>query len=38
MPIRTFTVGVAALVWAVPAAAQQRVTMEFGAFTSAAPF
>jgi outer membrane protein OmpA-like peptidoglycan-associated protein len=38
MSIRAFTVGVAALVWAVPAAAQQRGTMEFGAFGSAASF
>lgn len=38
MSIRAFTVGVAALVLAVPAAAQQRGTMEFGAFASAASF
>ena len=38
MSIRAFTVGVAALVWAVPAAAQQRGTMELGAFASAASF
>ena len=38
MSIRTFTVGVAALLMAVPAAAQQRGTMEFGAFGSAASF
>jgi len=38
MSIRTFMVGVAALVLAVPAAAQQRGTMEFGAFGSAASF
>ncbi|HEU4988966.1 MAG TPA: OmpA family protein [Gemmatimonadaceae bacterium] len=38
MSIRAFTVGVAALVWAVPAIAQQRGTMEFGAFGSAASF
>lgn len=38
MLIRTFTVCVAALVLAVPAAAQQRGTMEFGAFGSAASF
>jgi outer membrane protein OmpA-like peptidoglycan-associated protein len=38
MSIRAFTVGVAALVWAVPAVAQQRGTMEFGAFGSAASF
>ncbi|HET9011787.1 MAG TPA: outer membrane beta-barrel protein [Gemmatimonadaceae bacterium] len=31
-------VGLAALAWAVPAAAQQRGTMEFGAFGSAATF
>ncbi len=38
MSVRAITVGVAALVWAVPAAAQQRGTMEFGAFGSAASF
>lgn len=38
MSIRAFMMGVAALVWAVPAAAQQRGTMEFGAFGSAASF
>ena len=38
MSIRALTVGLAALVWAVPAAAQQRGTMEFGAFGSAATF
>lgn len=38
MSIRAFTVGVAVLVWAVPAIAQQRGTMEFGAFGSAASF
>jgi hypothetical protein len=38
MSIRAFTVCVAALVLAVPAAAQQRGTMELGAFTSAAKF
>src|SRR5687767_295122 len=39
MSVRAFaTVGAAALVWAVPAAAQQRGTMEFGAFGSAASF
>ncbi|MHB2035082.1 MAG: OmpA family protein [Gemmatimonadaceae bacterium] len=38
MSIRAFMVGVAALVWAVPAVAQERGTMEFGAFGSAAHF
>jgi hypothetical protein len=38
MSFRALTVGVAALVWAVPAVAQQRGTMEFGAFGSAAKF
>ena len=38
MSFRTFTVGVAALILAVPAAAQQRGTMEFGAFASAGVF
>jgi hypothetical protein len=38
MSFRTFTVCVAALVLAVPAAAQQRGTMELGAFASAAHF
>ncbi len=38
MSIRAFMVGVAALVWAVPAVAQERGTMEFGAFGSAASF
>ena len=38
MLLRVFTVGVAALVYAVPAAAQQRGTVEFGAFGSAASF
>lgn len=38
MSIRALTVGLAALLWAVPAAAQQRGTMEFGAFGSAASF
>lgn len=39
MSIRALMVGVAAaMVWAVPAAAQQRGTMEFGAFGSAATF
>ena len=38
MPLKALTVGAAALVWAVPAAAQRRGTMEFGAFASAASF
>lgn len=38
MSMRALTVGVAALVWAVPAVAQQRGTMELGAFASAASF
>lgn len=38
MSIRTLTIGVAALVLAVPAGAQQRGTMEFGAFGSVASF
>ena len=38
MSVKAFTVGIAALVLAVPAAAQQRGTMEFGAFASAANF
>lgn len=39
MSVRAFaTVGVAALVWAVPVAAQQRGTLELGAFASAASF
>jgi hypothetical protein len=38
MSFRALTVGIAALAWAVPAAAQQRGTMEFGAFGSAAQF
>ena len=38
MSIRAVTVGLAALLWTVPAAAQQRGTMEFGAFASAASF
>ena len=33
---RVLTLGVAALVWAVPAVAQQRGTVEFGGFGSAA--
>ncbi len=38
MLFRVMTVGVAALALAVPAAAQERGTMEFGAFGSAATF
>ena len=38
MSVRAFAVGIAALVWAVPAVAQQRGTMEFGAFGSFASF
>ena len=38
MSVRALIVGVAALVWALPAAAQERGTMEFGAFASAASF
>jgi hypothetical protein len=38
MSIRALTVGIAAVVLAVPAAAQQRGTMEFGAFASGANF
>jgi outer membrane protein OmpA-like peptidoglycan-associated protein len=38
MFIKTIAVGMAALVWAVPAASQERGTMEFGAFGSAATF
>ena len=38
MSIRVIAVGLAALAWAAPAAAQQRGTMEFGAFGSAASF
>ena len=38
MSLKAFTVGMAALVWAVPAAAQERGTLEFGAFGSAATF
>jgi peptidoglycan-associated lipoprotein len=38
MLFKVMTVGVAALVLAVPAAAQERGTMEFGAFGSAASF
>ena len=38
MSLRIFTIGVAALVCAVPAAAQQRGTVEFGAFGSLGSF
>ena len=38
MSIRVCTLGFAALLWALPAAAQERGTMEFGAFGSAATF
>jgi len=38
MSFRTFTIGVAALVCAVPAYAQQRGTVEFGAFGSLGSF
>ena len=38
MSIRALTIGIATLVLAVPAAAQQRGTMEFGAFASGANF
>lgn len=38
MSVRAFAVGIAVLVWAVPAAAQQRGTLELGAFGSAASF
>ncbi|MDB4879875.1 MAG: hypothetical protein JWL60_1321 [Gemmatimonadetes bacterium] len=38
MSLRTFTLCIAALALASPAAAQQRGTMEFGAFGSAATF
>src|ERR1700712_4622628 len=38
MLFRVMTVGAAALVLALPAAAQERGTMEFGAFGSAATF
>lgn len=38
MSIRALTIGVTALVLAVPAGAQQRGTMEFGAFGSVASF
>lgn len=38
MSLRTFTIGLAALVMAAPVAAQQRGTVEFGAFGSAGSF
>ena len=38
MSIRVCTLGFAAMMWALPAAAQERGTMEFGAFGSAAKF
>ena len=38
MSLRTLTIGLAALVMAAPAAAQQRGTVEFGAFGSAGMF
>jgi outer membrane protein OmpA-like peptidoglycan-associated protein len=38
MSIRALIVGVVALAWAMPAAAQERGTVEFGAFGSAASF
>ena len=38
MSFRALTVGLAALLWTAPAVAQQRGTMEFGAFGSAATF
>src|SRR5680860_728923 len=38
MSMKALTLAVAALMWAVPAAAQQRGTMEFGAFGSIASF
>jgi peptidoglycan-associated lipoprotein len=38
MLLRTIAIGAAALVWAVPAAAQDRGTVEFGAFGSAGTF
>src|ERR1017187_817551 len=38
MSRRAITIGVAALVWAVPAVAQQRGTVEIGAFAAAASF
>jgi outer membrane protein OmpA-like peptidoglycan-associated protein len=38
MSLRAITIGAAVLVWAVPAAAQQRGTVEFGAFATAGTF
>lgn len=38
MSIRALIVGAATLAWAMPAAAQERGTVEFGAFASAASF
>ena len=38
MSVRAFTAGVAALVCAMPVAAQERGTVEFGAFASVASF
>ncbi|HEY5219479.1 MAG TPA: OmpA family protein [Gemmatimonadaceae bacterium] len=38
MSVKALAIGMAALVWAVPAIAQERGTMEFGAFGSAASF
>ena len=38
MSFRAITIGAAALLWAAPAAAQQRGTVEFGAFGSAGVF
>jgi outer membrane protein OmpA-like peptidoglycan-associated protein len=38
MSFRVYALGLAALVWAVPAAAQERGTIEFGGFASAASF
>jgi outer membrane protein OmpA-like peptidoglycan-associated protein len=38
MSARVIAIGLAALVWAVPVVAQERGTMEFGAFGSAASF
>ena len=38
MSVKAIAAGVAALVWALPAGAQERGTVEFGAFGSAATF
>ena len=38
MSLRIFTIGVAALLWTVPAFAQQRGTVELGAFATAGTF